>query len=636
MSKNDESKNQGKPGDTSQPGKKPTAIIDLKATEVTDNKGGSGSDKVADKAAGEKSAASAISGLKGAPGYEPPKASDKSAGKTAEAKSESGNSTAKAGSSSVPPVAGPGAAKAKDDPKSTPAATTSSSSGSSSSSPQKSSSSPSKSDPPAPPPPPRSSGGGILSTFTHMLAGLIGGGIALFGIEPLEKQLDFKLLPERSVPPAIERRLSSLEQQGTAQPASVATAEDIAAVQQKLAAADKRITAVEGLANEVASLRGDLDKIAAQPSAPAVDGSGSAVATADVDALRQRLAKLESSFSTLSSATNTDGQQAGIAPLASLSGKLADVETKIDTELASLRERLLSDVDKRISGTAETSAAAAAGTKRLDRELSDLKTDNARLAQQARTLKTANDKLTATVRVLEDEAAGLKVALDSLKGEVSQQFTKVARPDDVTKALVPVTAKVALIEKDLSTVVESERSRKANAERIVLSLELANLKRVLDRGVPYETELAEVKKVAGEGVDLSSLEAYKSDGVPSVSDLSRQFQKVAYEIIGAESQPADSSDWMGRLMAGAQSVVQIRRTDLPPDAKTTEAAVARIEKLLKSGDLSGALTIARKLPEKSRAPAENWIKKLAARADVDRAISKVEGQLKASLGGGRG
>ncbi len=51
---------------------------------------------------------------------------------------------------------------------------------------------------------------------------------------------------------------------------------------------------------------------------------------------------------------------------------------------------------------------------------------------------------------------------------------------------------------------------------MLLTLELANLKRALDRGDSYARELEAVRKVAGEGVDLAALERYSRNGVPTL------------------------------------------------------------------------------------------------------------------------
>ena len=114
--------------------------------------------------------------------------------------------------------------------------------------------------------------------------------------------------------------------------------------------------------------------------------------------------------------------------------------------------------------------------------------------------------------------------------------------------------------------------------------------------------------------------------------MTRRFSSVAYKIINAQESPKDDSR-INRLLAAAKSIVQVRRTDIPAEEKTTEAAVARIEQRLKSGDMGGALALAEKLPEEAKTPAREWMSQLAARAGVDRAIAKIEEQLKASLGG---
>ncbi|MGI9478488.1 MAG: COG4223 family protein, partial [Hyphomicrobiaceae bacterium] len=301
-------------------------------------------------------------------------------------------------------------------------------------------------------------------------------------------------------------------------------------------------------------------------------------------------------------------------------------------QLDTLRKSLMSEMDTRIAQTADVTAKAVAGAERLDREVAEIKTDTARLDQRATVLKTASDKLAASTRAISEQSAQLKVELDGLKGDVKQELAKVARPGDVEQAIAPVNEKVAAIEKNLGSVLASETARKANAERIVLSLELSKLKRVLDRGQPYGAELADVKKIAGDAVDFAALDAHKEKGVASGAELTRRFNTVAYKIIDAQNAPKDASR-INRLLAAAKSIVQVRRTDLPAEEKTAEAAVARIEKQLKSGDLSGALALAEKLPDEAKTPARDWIGQLAARAGVDRAIATIEDQLKASLGG---
>jgi hypothetical protein len=608
-------------------GKKPTPILDLKATEVrgvTSQRRDTTSER----------AKFATSNLKGAPQAKSQAAADASGGQT---QPQSGTSGAKsadekaaaatgAAASGIPAMggsrgsaeAGPGGGKPDD------AAKAASGAGGGNGG-QKAA---------APPPPVRRSGGGFFLTLTHLVAGIIGGGIALYAAGPLEKELGYKITPELQVPAQIEQRLAALESRPAA-PQEGVKPEQVAQLSEAVGAARARLDELTKLNDRVASLSQEIEGVRkAQQEMPQPGGAGGEAGGADTGQLRARLDKLENALTTLSSATGANGQPNGMAPLAQFSSKIADLEQSLNAQITELRQGLLAEIESKVAKSAEAGQQAVAGTQRIDREVAGLKTDTARLEQRAETLKAASDKLGQTLRAVTEQAANLQVELDSLKGDVAQQFTKVARPADVDKAIAPVSSKLAAIEKDLGAVVESEKARKANAERIVLSLELANLKRVLDRGQPYADELRDVKKVAGDAVDFAALEAHASKGVASARELTRRFEDVAYRIINADAAKADGSV-VDRLLAGAKSIVQVRRTDLPKEADGTEAAVARIEKNLKQGDLTKALAEAKKLPETGRQAASAWISELEARASVDQAIAEVENQLKASLGGAK-
>jgi hypothetical protein len=634
----------GKPADSASSAKKPKPLLDLKATEV-------------------EKPSSPSSALKGAPDWKAPAASDKTASSKADAakgvgsKGASSPSTAsklesvpsasagKSASSSVPSSssgASTGAAKgaATGASQSSTASSPSQKSGAAAAS-AKTGNDKSKSSGGAGSPPPgrQSSGGGFFSTMTHLAAGVIGGGIALYAAGPLEKEFGINLARKAEMPAQLEQRLAALEAKQSSGGDVAGLRTDVTQLRTQMTAARDRLAKLETLGKQVASLSSDFKKVQTSGgSQPTAGNSGATAASGSADGpetslLRTRLAKLESAFTTLSSATGGSTKTPGIAPLAQFSAKFADLESSLSTQLATLRKSLMSEVDGRISSTTASTSKAVAGAERLDREVAEIKTETARLDQRAKVLKSASDKLSASMRAIGDQAAELKVELDALKGDVKQELTKVARPDDVKNAITPVTEKVAMIEKNLGSVLANENARKQNAERIVLSLELSNLKRVLDRGAPYAAELADVKKIAGSAIDFSSLEAHKNDGVPSGQQLVRQFSDVAYRIINAEQTPKNGSR-IDRLLAAAKSIVQVRRTDIPAKEKTAEAAVARIDKHLKQGDMSGALSLAEKLPDNVKAPARQWLSKLAARAGVDQAIAKIENQLKASLGTG--
>ncbi|MGE0855333.1 MAG: COG4223 family protein, partial [Hyphomicrobiaceae bacterium] len=296
-----------------------------------------------------------------------------------------------------------------------------------------------------------------------------------------------------------------------------------------------------------------------------------------------------------------------------------------------LRKSVTEEIETRIAKAAEAAEAARSGTQRVDRELSDVKTDAARITQRLETLKADNQRFSDALAAAQAEAGKVSSALDALRSDVGQRFKSVAKPDDVAAAVAPVTARLDGIEKRVDTVVTAEQSRKASAERIVLSLELANLKRAVDRGIGYADELAQVKKAAGGKIDLAALEPSKSEGVPTLTELQASFRPLSHQIIDAASEPADGGV-VDRLLAGAKSIVRVRKVDHRPDDDSVEAVVGRMDRALEEGRITDFVSLAEKLPARAKAPAAGLMQKVEARHAVDKALAEIQTQLKATLG----
>ncbi|MEI9901795.1 MAG: hypothetical protein WDN31_18720 [Hyphomicrobium sp.] len=217
-----------------------------------------------------------------------------------------------------------------------------------------------------------------------------------------------------------------------------------------------------------------------------------------------------------------------------------------------------------------------------------------------------------------------------LKSDVDTRLAAFAKPEDVAAAVTPISGKLASLEQSVQSVVKSEGDRKSTAERIVLSLELANLKRAIDHGKAYAEELAQARKLAGANVDLAPLERFALEGVPTAAELQAEFKPVAFKIIDAVEQPSEGSI-VDRLLAGAKSVVRVRRTNLSTDDKSIEAVVARMEAALGEDRLPDVIAEAKSLPPAAQDAAHDFLAKVEARNAVDSALASVETQLKASL-----
>lgn len=436
--------------------------------------------------------------------------------------------------------------------------------------------------------------GGLVS---HLAAGVVGGALALFGGQAAGPMLGLDLSGTPQPPPDLVKRLAALEQAQSQRPAASS------ADAQKLAVAESRLAKLEeaaaALARQQTAVAADTkaldDKIAA------VNGTDNA---------GTRLAKLEAELKSLVDAANNDPKNAGRLPqLAQLTAKIGEMETALVTRTTTVRREIGQELDQRFAQTAEQAESA-----------------RSRLAARTQTLEQS-------LKSVADEAGAVRTAVDALKSDVEAKFKQAAKPADVQSVVAPVAAKLATIEQSVQGVVKSEQDRNATAGNILLSLELANLKRALDRGGKYASELAAVKKLAGGKLDLAVLEAQQNTGVPSAQTLANELRALAHAMLDAEAEPADATV-TDRMLSGFKSIVRVRKTNVGPDDKSTEATIARMEKALTESRLADVLEEAKKLPAKAAAPAQNWLQRIEARYQVDKALAALEASLKTSLAGG--
>lgn len=452
---------------------------------------------------------------------------------------------------------------------------------------------PAKSAPSAPAPAAAKRSGGFVS---HLAAGVVGGALALIGTQAAGPLLGLDLTGAPQPPPELMQRIAALEQSQARPTPSSADAQKLAATESRMAKLEETAaTLVRQQASVAADTKALDDKIAA------VNGTDNA---------GTRLAKLEAELKSLVDAANNDPKNAGRLPqLAQLTAKIGEMETALVTRTTTVRREIGQELDQRFAQTAEQAESA-----------------RSRLAARTQTLEQS-------LKSVADEAGSIRTAVDALKSDVDTKFKQAAKPADVQSVVAPVAAKLATIEQSVQGVVKSEQDRNATAGNILLSLELANLKRALDRGGKYASELDAVKKLAGGKLDLAVLEAQANAGVPSAQTLANELRNLAHAMLDAEAEPADATV-TDRMLSGFKSIVRVRKTNFAADDKGTEATIARMEKALTDGRLADVLEEAKKLPAKAAAPAQGWLQRIEARNQVDKALAALEASLKTSLAGG--
>ncbi|KAB2916750.1 MAG: hypothetical protein F9K29_10950 [Hyphomicrobiaceae bacterium] len=298
---------------------------------------------------------------------------------------------------------------------------------------------------------------------------------------------------------------------------------------------------------------------------------------------------------------------------------LGDAQSKLAGDTRAL--------ESRIGGARTAPQEIVARLTRLEETLAALPATSGAESDAARSLAARIDRDLAGVRT---DAGRLAQRIDQLRGDLDERMKGTARVGDVA----PLAARLAAVEQQLQSFLKSEADRSANTSRVVLSLELANLKRAMDRGEAYVSELAAVKKVATDKLNLAPLERYMREGVSTVPELAKSFRSVANRALDAEAEP-DSGTLMDRLLSGARSIVRVRKAGHGTDDTSAEAVVGRMEAALKEGRLADVIEQGKKLPPKAALAAEEWLKKVEARQTVDQALADLETSLKISLGRAR-
>lgn len=220
----------------------------------------------------------------------------------------------------------------------------------------------------------------------------------------------------------------------------------------------------------------------------------------------------------------------------------------------------------------------------------------------------------AAVEALKTQLAGAEQAIQSLRAEIASN----------KQALEQSTTRLDEAERKL----EEPRSDVEMARAIALS----GLKTAIDRGGPFLSELDALKSVSPEDPAVAALTPLASNGVPSRSDLVRDFNQVADDILSAINQPEAGEGWTDRLLASARSLVKVRPVG-NVEGETPEAIVARVENKLQNDDLKGAALEWETLPEAGKQASSDFATKLKNRIEAEERVSAALSQTVAGNGG---
>jgi hypothetical protein len=356
----------------------------------------------------------------------------------------------------------------------------------------------------------------------------------------------------------------------------------------------------------------------------------------DVGELTRRVAEIEG---VLGTRPGTAGLRARVDEMSRNVAALGNTQAKLAREAKDLEERIGSGKDApselagRISRLEQTAAMQPLATDQAAGQGAPPAALSAKLAELERAAQSANEvaraaaaRAAADLAAVRTEAGRLGQRIDGLRGEVEERMAGAARAAD----FAPMAKRLAALEQELQGYVKDDAGRRADAGRVVVALELAALRRAVDRGDSYTAELGAVKAAAGDQLKLTALERHMREGVAPVRELDKSFRGVANAMLDAEADHSDAT-LVERLISSARSIVRVRKTGHSTDDVSAEAVIGRVEAALKEGRLAEVIEQGKRLPPKAALAAEEWLKRVEARHSVDKAMADVEAKLKASL-----
>jgi hypothetical protein len=311
----------------------------------------------------------------------------------------------------------------------------------------------------------------------------------------------------------------------------------------------------------------------------------------------------------LATVHETAAPQSAGAPLSAASAPAAPGAQAVATEEISAR---LDRIGQALQGPPRTDAALADRTAAVEAQA-----------------KASNDSLAALTRRVDEVAAAAQTALAQAKAAASaadaakdaaqnaaQSSTQTGVQRSDIEALESRVAALQNAMKSLDADMAQRTSSSTAGDRAMrLAIAAEALRATVERGAPFQAELAAVKALGADPNATARLEPFAAQGLTSTAELGREFAALTPAIHRAMEPEPSSNSILAKLENHAQRLVRITPpgTSAVPEGDDPAARIARLNADAARGDIDAALAEIAKLPDEARALAEPWANKAGAR-----------------------
>jgi hypothetical protein len=185
----------------------------------------------------------------------------------------------------------------------------------------------------------------------------------------------------------------------------------------------------------------------------------------------------------------------------------------------------------------------------------------------------------------------------------------------------------------LNKLTDGMSSRELGAAALLLTLN--ELRGNMNSERAFEQDLAIVQKFAGNDPAmqkaLQNLAPYAKSGVLSKETLQKEFRGIAADIVMAKLRGEDATV-RDRVLERLGKYAKVRKVD-DIEGNSTDAVVARAEKMLDQGDVRGAIKELQTLEGASAETAQPWMNQAAGNVMADDATAMMMQKLMQQMSG---
>jgi hypothetical protein len=294
-----------------------------------------------------------------------------------------------------------------------------------------------------------------------------------------------------------------------------------------------------------------------------------------------------------------------VAPSAGTSAEISDLAARLDKIESALKTQhqepapIPAAVTNRLTATEAQNKSLVDSLTALNKRVDDVAAASQNAAKQA-------GAATAAANAAKDSVQN--TIKDSVKDAMRGTEQNAVARSDVDALAERITALENAVKALSEKETHADAAAPASDQALRLAVAASALRGEVERGAPYQTELAAAKIFGADQDAVAALEPFAATGVPSAQTLASGLAALVPELrrsADVESEATFLSRLEGKL---------IRFTPINAPAGNDPAAViARIAIDAAHADIAAAVTDIANLPEKAKPLAADWLKKAQAR-----------------------